>query len=215
MKGIMLAKAIAFAARVHEGQRDKSGAPYIFHPVRVAAAFSDETLQTIAVLHDVIEDCGVTRYDLSREFSIVVADAVQALTRQEGESYEDFITRVALNPTSRLVKIADIRDNLRPGAEHLRGRYERALQALGVDENEPMTTFQNDQEREDFLAWVEAGKPSLNLELLDALKRANDALKTASRQLTEDHRMVLMGRGWGWRTLALVEGVIAKAESHS
>lgn len=49
-------------------------------------------------------------------------------------------------------------------------------------------------------------------ELLAALKEAFDTLKTASRQLTEDHRMVLMGRAWGWRTLATIEGAIAKAE---
>ena len=50
------------------------------------------------------------------------------------------------------------------------------------------------------------------LELLAALKAAHSVLQTASRQLTEDHKMVLMGRGWGWRTLATIEGVIAKAD---
>lgn len=48
-------------------------------------------------------------------------------------------------------------------------------------------------------------------DLLEALKKAEETLKTASRQLTEDHRMVLMGRGWGWRTLAAVEAAISKA----
>jgi cell division protein FtsB len=48
---------------------------------------------------------------------------------------------------------------------------------------------------------------------LAALKEAHATLKTASRQLTEDHKMVLMGRGWGWRTLATIEGVIAKSEA--
>lgn len=49
-------------------------------------------------------------------------------------------------------------------------------------------------------------------DLLETLKSAYELLQTASRQLTEDHKMVLMGRGWGWRTLATIEGVIAKAE---
>lgn len=48
---------------------------------------------------------------------------------------------------------------------------------------------------------------------LAALKEAHATLKTASRQLTEDHKMVLMGRVWGWRTLATIEGVIAKSEA--
>lgn len=55
----MLEKAIALAASAHAGQVDKAGAPYIFHPIRVASTFSDETLQTVAVLHDVVEDTSV------------------------------------------------------------------------------------------------------------------------------------------------------------
>lgn len=48
---------------------------------------------------------------------------------------------------------------------------------------------------------------------LAALKEVHTTLKTASRQLTEDHKMVLMGRAWGWKTLARIEGVIAKSEA--
>lgn len=48
-------------------------------------------------------------------------------------------------------------------------------------------------------------------DLLEALKQAHDLLKEASRQLTEDRRMFLMGRGWGWREIAIIEGAIAKA----
>ena len=49
-------------------------------------------------------------------------------------------------------------------------------------------------------------------ELLEALKRSFEVLKTASRQLSEDHRLVLSGRGWGWMTIAQIECVIARAE---
>lgn len=52
-------------------------------------------------------------------------------------------------------------------------------------------------------------------DLLAALKDAQKTLQTASRQLTEDHKMVLMGRGWGWKTIATIEGAIAKAEGRS
>lgn len=126
----MLSKAIEIAAKAHEGQTDKNGAPYIFHPIRVASTFSDETLQTIAVLHDIVEDGDVGHGDILALFGAVVHAAVFALTRQEGETYEDFILRAARNPDARKVKIADIRDNLRPGAEHLRPRYEAALKVL-------------------------------------------------------------------------------------
>jgi (p)ppGpp synthase/HD superfamily hydrolase len=126
----MLSKAITTAALMHDRQTDKSGAPYIFHPIRVASTFTDEFLQTIAVLHDVVEDTKMTLADLDAMFPQGVVNAVDALTRREGEAYEDFIQRVARNPSARKVKIADIRDNLRPGAEHLRPRYEAALKVL-------------------------------------------------------------------------------------
>lgn len=126
----MLTRAIELANHAHAGQVDKSGHPYIFHPVRVASTFSDEVLQTIAVLHDVVEDTDVTLADLDTLFPQGIVDAVDALTRRDGETYAGYILRVAQNPSARAVKIADIRDNLRPGAEHLRPRYEAALKVL-------------------------------------------------------------------------------------
>ncbi|WP_439631806.1 HD domain-containing protein [Shinella sp.] len=126
----MLRDAITIAALAHDGQTDKTGAPYIFHPLRVASTFSDEMLQVIAVLHDLVEDTDTTLSDLDARFPQAVVSAVEALTRRSEESYKEFIDRVARNPNARLVKIADIRDNLRPGAEHLRPRYEAALKVL-------------------------------------------------------------------------------------
>lgn len=52
-------------------------------------------------------------------------------------------------------------------------------------------------------------------ELLEALTEALQTLQIASRQLSEDHRMVLSGRRWGWRTIAKIEGAIAKAEGRT
>lgn len=132
----MLREAITMAALAHDGQTDKSGAPYIFHPLRVASFFSDEFLQVVAVLHDIVEDTVITLSDLDAHFPQGVVNAIDALTRRDGETYEDFILRVCRNPMARKVKIADIRDNLRPGAEHLRPRYERALQVLEKERGE-------------------------------------------------------------------------------
>jgi (p)ppGpp synthase/HD superfamily hydrolase len=126
----MLREAITMAALAHDGQTDKNGAPYIFHPIRVASNFSDEILQTIAVLHDIVEDTAITLSDLDAHFPQGVVNAVDALTRRPSEPYEDFILRAGRNPLARQVKIADIRDNLRPGAENLRPRYEAALAVL-------------------------------------------------------------------------------------
>lgn len=63
----MLNKAIIIAARAHEGQVDKAGAPYILHPLRVMLSLEDETERICGVLHDVIEDSFLTIEDLRRE----------------------------------------------------------------------------------------------------------------------------------------------------
>lgn len=126
-----LTSAIMIAAEAHENQTDKNGAPYILHPLRVMLAMEDETHMIVAVLHDVAEDFA---FGWSRihevDFSDEILDAVDALTRREDEGYDDFIKRAAANEIARKVKIADIRDNLRPGAASLRSRYEKALAYL-------------------------------------------------------------------------------------
>ncbi len=106
----MLRDAITMAMLAHDGQTDKAGAPYIFHPIRVASTFSDEILQVIAVLHDIVEDTEITLADLDARFPRSVVNAIEALTRRDDETYKEFIDRVARNPNARLVKIADVRD---------------------------------------------------------------------------------------------------------
>ena len=48
--------AMALARQAHEGQVDKAGAPYIEHPLRMAATLQDENAKIVAILHDVVED---------------------------------------------------------------------------------------------------------------------------------------------------------------
>ena len=108
-----LNRAIAIAARAHEGQFDKAGAPYILHPLRLMLRQSTPEGMMAAVLHDVMEDTGVSLANLRAEgFSPVVLAAVEALTRQADESYEAFIRRLAPNPVARQVKLADLEDNM-------------------------------------------------------------------------------------------------------
>jgi (p)ppGpp synthase/HD superfamily hydrolase len=108
-----LEKAISIAARAHEGQRDKAGAPYILHPLRVMMKMTTEEARITAVLHDLIEDTDWTIERLAQEgFHRDILDAVDCLTNTEGEEYEAFIRRVQLNPLAVTVKIADLEDNL-------------------------------------------------------------------------------------------------------
>jgi hypothetical protein len=60
-----------------------------------------------------MEDCGVSSTELAGEgFSKEIITAIEALTRRGGESYTDFVRRAAANPIARVVKIADLEDNL-------------------------------------------------------------------------------------------------------
>jgi len=134
-----LERALAIALEAHGGVVDKGGSPYILHPLRLMLAMTSEEEQLVALLHDVVEDSPWT-LDALREagFSEAVVAGVDGLTRREGESYEDFIARIAPDPLARRVKLADIEDNMdirRLGEvgekemERLR-RYQRARQVL-------------------------------------------------------------------------------------
>ncbi len=107
-----LERAIALAARLHAGQVDKAGQPYILHPLRVMLRLDEPERRIAAVLHDTVEDCDITVDAIRYDFGDLVADAVEALTRRKGESYDDFIERCGRNEIARGVKWADLRDNM-------------------------------------------------------------------------------------------------------
>lgn len=133
-----LERAIAIAATAHEGQVDKGGAPYILHPLKVMLRVNTLEERIVAVLHDVVEDCGVSLDDLRKEgFSETVLTAIASVTKAPGESYEAFVERAAKNPIGRVVKLADLEENsdlsriAQPSWEDLE-RVEKYRRAMGV-----------------------------------------------------------------------------------
>lgn len=140
MRVFTLADAVALATSAHDGQVDKSGRPYIGHPLRVMAAVSGEHAQMAAVLHDVIEDTPVTAASLLEAgCPAAVVDAVVALSHLPDEPQADYLRRVAANSLALLVKRADIADNLSPTRmacldaatrERLEIKYATALRLL-------------------------------------------------------------------------------------
>jgi len=138
-----LERAIVVAAEAHTGQQDKVGEAYILHPLRVMLALCSSEERIVGVLHDLVEDTPWTLDALRREgFSPAVVDAIDAVTRREGEDYFDFVKRAGANPLARPVKVADLRDNLdltRIAAPSQRDhdrceRYRKALELLGERE---------------------------------------------------------------------------------
>jgi (p)ppGpp synthase/HD superfamily hydrolase len=106
-------EAIRIAVEAHRGQKDKAGAPYILHPLRMMFRMQTDAERMTAVLHDVVEDTPWTLDALrARGFSDEVIAAVDHLTRRADESYDEFAERAGRHPVARRVKIADLEDNM-------------------------------------------------------------------------------------------------------
>jgi GTP diphosphokinase / guanosine-3',5'-bis(diphosphate) 3'-diphosphatase len=107
-----LDRAIEIAVKAHTGQRDKGGAPFILHPLRVMIRMQSEAERITAVLHDVVEDTHYTFDDLRAEgFSQEIIEALEALTKQPGESRVEAAKRAADNALALAVKLADNAEN--------------------------------------------------------------------------------------------------------
>lgn len=130
------------ATTAHKGQVDKAGRPYIEHPRRVADRVAEIDGRAAAVcvawLHDVVEDSDVTPDELRGDFDDAIVDAVDAVTRRDGEG-DDYYRRVASNDLAVAVKRADIWDNTNPERlaalpastrDRLQAKYAHALELL-------------------------------------------------------------------------------------
>lgn len=107
-----LTNALILAAQHHEGQIDKAGQPYILHPLRLMLKANNEETKIVALLHDIVEDTPITLSDLKNEgFSNSIIEAIDCLTRNATETYEQFIERIRENELARHVKILDLEDN--------------------------------------------------------------------------------------------------------
>ena len=142
-----LLEVYQLACRLHTGQVDKAGRPYIEHltrvMLRVQAAGGDLAQQIASLLHDAIEDGKVSAEQL--RWLGVPADAVElvvVLTKSKGQSYEDYLARVKRSPQALTVKLSDLDDNSDPVrlaalpevlALRLREKYAKAKQLLALN----------------------------------------------------------------------------------
>tara|TARA_Y100000590_G_C15319808_1_gene863538 strand:- start:114 stop:599 length:486 start_codon:yes stop_codon:yes gene_type:complete len=142
------------ATTYHKGATDKYGNPYIDHLERVVDRVRDMEYDMVdetshismylaaAYLHDIIED---TSFDFDIDdrgymdiFPAPVVEAVKLLTRGDGETYADYVTKIKLAPDvggkiARVVKLADLFDHLMgptPCPPNLIKRYEKSLYSL-------------------------------------------------------------------------------------
>nr|PZN27992.1 MAG: hypothetical protein DIU78_03765 [Pseudomonadota bacterium] len=146
--GALIKKAYEFAEWAHREQRRKSGEPYFVHPANVAQILADLRLDTASVcaglLHDVIEDSGVTREALEAEFGREIAGIVDGVTKlgkfnftsredRQAESFRKMVVAMAQDVRVLLVKLCDRLDNMRtldhmsPEAQERIARETRSL----------------------------------------------------------------------------------------
>ena len=121
-------EAYRFADEAHLGQFRASGEPYITHPIAVAGLCAEWKLDAQAVMaalmHDAMEDCGVTKIELIEKFGAPVADLVDGLTKldklqfstreeSQAESFRKMLLAMARDVRVILIKLADRLHNMR------------------------------------------------------------------------------------------------------
>lgn len=143
-----LRRAWAVGAAAHAGQVRRSGEPYITHPVAVANVLAEQKVDAetliAAILHDTIEDTGLTRAALAEEFGDTVADLVDGVTKLEklhfqdrqeaaAESFRKMLLAMARDLRVILIKLADRLHNMRTlGAQSPEARERIARETLEV-----------------------------------------------------------------------------------
>lgn len=105
-------KAMKIAYDAHQGQLDKGGVPYVFHPWHLAEQMDDELSTIVSLLHDVVEDTDWTVEQLAAEgFSTEVLEILRLLTHPKGQPYMEYVAGLQHNPVAVKIKLADLRHN--------------------------------------------------------------------------------------------------------
>ena len=105
-------KAMRLCFQAHKNQLDKSGIPYVFHPIHLAEQMRDEETTLVALLHDVVEDSDYSLENLrAMGFGETVLEAIALMTHDEKVPYMDYVAKIKPNPIARAVKIADLKHN--------------------------------------------------------------------------------------------------------
>ena len=112
-------EAMKLVMKRHARQVDKAGVPYILHLTCVAAYVADgygverrEDLMVTALLHDIVEDYDYPLQAIQIVFGDDVAEAVDVLSKKEGQPYAEYIDGIANNWLALRVKLKDLRHNM-------------------------------------------------------------------------------------------------------
>ena len=206
----LLHRAYAVADHWHSGQFRKSGAPYITHPLAVAILLADIGMDTTtlvaALLHDTVEDTGLTIGQVKAEFGAEVAVLVDGVTKLDGskwgdhaesETFRKMILAASIDLRVLVIKLADRVHNLRTLGHHAkrekRERIARASMELLVPFAQRLGLYDYQREMED-LAFSTLAPEAY--ERVAALVRQTDAgRRTALGELITEMRTELAAAG--------------------
>lgn len=113
MEHHLLESAIRLAAKVHKGQLDRFGKPYVLHVMRVMMRGHDLEEQVLGALHDILERSTLTLADIEKkDYPVRVVKALDHITRRKEEDYEGYIERVMEDGLAMRVKLHDLADKM-------------------------------------------------------------------------------------------------------
>jgi GTP pyrophosphokinase len=206
----LLRRAYAVADHWHSGQSRKSGAPYITHPLAVAILLADIGMDTTtlvaALLHDTVEDTGLTIGQVKAEFGAEVAVLVDGVTKldgskwgdhAEGETFRKMILAASIDLRVLVIKLADRVHNLRTLGHHAkrekRERIARASMELLVPFAQRLGLYEYQREMED-LAFA-ALAPEAHQRVAALVRETEDERRAALDELITGMRTELAAAG--------------------
>ena len=215
----LLRRAYAVADHWHGGQVRKSGAPYITHPLAVAILLADIGMDTTtlvaALLHDTVEDTGLTIGQVKAEFGAEVAVLVDGVTKldgskwgdhAEGETFRKMILAASIDLRVLVIKLADRVHNLRTLGHHAkrekRERIARASMELLVPFAQRLGLYDYQREIED-------------LAFATLSPEAHERVAALVRQTEEGRRAALGELITGMRAELAAAGVRAQVEARA
>ncbi|HEX7164263.1 MAG TPA: HD domain-containing protein [Trebonia sp.] len=215
----LLRHAYAVADHWHSGQVRKSGAPYITHPLAVAILLADIGMDTTtlvaALLHDTVEDTGLTIGQVKAEFGAEVAVLVDGVTKldgskwgdhAEGETFRKMILAASIDLRVLVIKLADRVHNLRTLGHHAkrekRERIARASMELLVPFAQRLGLYEYQREMED-------------LAFATLSPEAHGRVAALVRQTEESRRAALSVLLDGMRTELAAAGARAQVEARA
>jgi (p)ppGpp synthase/HD superfamily hydrolase len=126
--------ALKIAIKAHQGQVRYDGCtPYIEHPLEIASQFDDDVEKSIAILHDVLEDCVCYDADILRELGVSeeVVSRVELITHYSNQKYSDYIKQVVTDPIVAKIKVVDMFCNLCDDpTDFSKDRYKKHIKSL-------------------------------------------------------------------------------------